>query len=103
MSMLIICLLCALITTELSWLISESSVFMRFRSFIGSKYKWLDNLINCPYCLSHYMTVLSCVIVINALNADYNILSYVVIYLASLGISTIFIFIISYFAMSGDM
>ena len=49
--------LLSLATSSISMTIAESKTCEKMRSFVAKKNEWLGNLVNCPYCLSHWVSL----------------------------------------------
>ena len=48
-------ILVALCAASISYTISYTSIFLGFREWISKFHHKLEELIHCPYCLSHYI------------------------------------------------
>jgi len=55
---LISLLLLSLATASISITISKSKITLSFRNWLSSKNPWLGDFINCPYCISHWISAI---------------------------------------------
>lgn len=47
----------AFASASISYTIGGSSVFLWLRDWLGSKHKILDQFINCPWCIAHWISL----------------------------------------------
>lgn len=55
---LIVLVVLSFAISAISMTISKSKLFEGFREWIGEQSGWLGELFNCPYCTSHWVTLL---------------------------------------------
>lgn len=46
-----------LAAAAVSFTISSTAIFQKFRNFVESKSEWLSDLVHCPWCLNHYVVL----------------------------------------------
>ena len=50
-------LVLALATSAISVTVTRSGVFLGLRNFVADRSKWLGDLMHCPYCMSHWVSL----------------------------------------------
>lgn len=50
-------LVLALATSATSVTITRSGVFLGLRTFVADRSKWFGDLVHCPYCMSHWVSL----------------------------------------------
>ena len=50
-------LVLALATSAISVTITRSGVFLGFRNFVAKHSSWFGDLVHCPYCISHWVSL----------------------------------------------
>ncbi len=65
MNNIILIILGALCCGSISFTISVTAIFKPVREYISSKHKKLEDLIHCPWCLGHWITIIYLLISVN--------------------------------------
>ena len=60
----LICIIIALAVSPISFTITKTKIFKPIRSWAFSKNKFLGELLECPYCSSHWISLLFCIIIV---------------------------------------
>lgn len=98
MNLLTYILIVSLCSASISYTISCAGIFEGLRKAVTKWGKWFEDLIHCPYCLGHYVTLLIVLITFYGKSklifiADWNIFDLLFVWFACVSVMSLLHFV----------
>lgn len=79
----------SLAIASISYTISKTEIFISIRIFISKKSSWLTRLLNCPYCVSHWISIGMVLYIYRTFSFEVFVVTFAMITLSSFWIGKI--------------